>query len=883
MSNKTILKYFVCSIYLLCQQVASSQCIENGNVWEDSWISCTQSNNPNPARPSSHWMLFEFNQAESISTSIIWNANRTGESTMGVNTMMVDYSVDGTTWQTLGNFSLAKATESTVYNGTNGPDLGGMFVKKILFTVLTTHGHPTCASIAEVQFNVDTNSCYGITDECGICDGPGKTSWYLDADNDGLGDADVVQLACIQPIGYVANNDDLCDTGIYGWADIGPLFEENGCTGCHGNSGGLDLTSFTTTIAGGNKCGTSLLTGNNLVGVITIEGFNGCTAPINGPRMNDRVGGAMDATELAMIQSWVDSGAPEFCQCIAGAPDSDNDGVCDNMDQCPGFDNQLIGTACDDGLVCTINDIIDNNCNCVGQPVIDSDEDGVCDTQDVSPNEPCTADGTIDGIEPAGWTGAESNDCDSDGVPLGQGDLDDFESCINQNGFVPSTACTCNTSMQVGGGQFISDIGVGPSPANGGGQPDGLRSGAVSGHDRLTIGYPYMTKNTEICFQVEFTEVDGTALFELNGIGTYVFTNTTGATDYGFQEFCFQTVEDGPQTIVIRETGDGFIYIDGSTYEYCPCTLSDPEELSPDCQCPNNQFQFTGNFHSTLGGIDDQENSSGLPDNVFTNNITSLDTLILTYPQLQANTKICVTAGFNDPNAVLHLVQSGQIYVFSNGTGDITFAQQEFCFITPEVLIDDLLYVTERGDGWAKFDGSVAYACNPCLSSDPDSDGDGLCDSNDPCPNSYTDDFDHDGICDDLDICLGFDDTIDSDGDGIPNGCDICPAGNDLVDSDSDGVPNACDQCPGSDDSIDSDFDGIPNACDTTPCLNFLTELNHPILLSDQSVNYEILTDGFVLNNRNLDYTAGQNLNFEKGFEVKSGSIFHAEIKPCSN
>ena len=673
----------------------------------------------------------------------------------------------------------------------------------------------------------------------------------------------------------------MCDTGIYGWADIGPLFEENGCTGCHGNSGGLDLTSFNSISLGGNKCGTNLLTGNNLVGVITITGFNGCSAPISGPRMNDRVGGAMDADELAMIQSWIDSGAPEFCQCLADAPDSDNDGVCDNMDRCPGYDNRLIGNQCNDDQACTINDRIDENCNCVGTPRVDSDNDGVCDARDMAPNDPCTADGIIDGIEPVAWKGSESNDCDMDGVPLGQGDLDDFESCINQNGFVPSSACACDTDMQVGGGQFISHSTVGNSPANGAGLPDGLRSGAISGLDRLLIGFPYMTKNTEICFQVEFTDIAGVALFELNGIGTYVFENTTGLPDFGMQEFCFHTVEDGPQTVDIRESGLGFIYIDGSTYEYCPCNLSDPEELSPDCQCPNNQFQSTGIFDSTLGGIFNEENSSGLPDNVFTNNISSLDTLILSYPQLQASTKICVTAGFNDPNAVLHLVQSGQIYVFSNGTGDITFAQQEFCFITPDVLTDNLLYITERGDGWAKFDGSITYACNSCLSSDPDTDGDGLCDSNDPCPNSYTDDLDHDGVCDDLDICLGFDDNIDSDGDGVPNGCDICPAGNDLADSDSDGVPNACDQCPGYDDTIDSDLDGIPNACDNTPCHNFLTELNQSVLLSDQSVNFQILSNGFVQNNRDLEYTAGQHLLFDRGFEVKSGSTFLAEIRPC--
>ncbi|MDC0304050.1 T9SS type A sorting domain-containing protein, partial [Flavobacteriales bacterium] len=46
--------------------------------------------------------------------------------------------------------------------------------------------------------------------------------------------------------------------------------------------------------------------------------------------------------------------------------DSDNDGVCDADDQCPGSDDALIGTACDDGNECTTDDVYDANCGCSG-------------------------------------------------------------------------------------------------------------------------------------------------------------------------------------------------------------------------------------------------------------------------------------------------------------------------------------------------------------------------------------------------------------------------------------------------------------------------------------------------------------------------------------
>ena len=46
------------------------------------------------------------------------------------------------------------------------------------------------------------------TDICGICAGPGEDRYYLDADGDGLGDAEIAADACVQPDGFVDNDDD---------------------------------------------------------------------------------------------------------------------------------------------------------------------------------------------------------------------------------------------------------------------------------------------------------------------------------------------------------------------------------------------------------------------------------------------------------------------------------------------------------------------------------------------------------------------------------------------------------------------------------------------------------------------------------------------------
>lgn len=142
------------------------------------------------------------------------------------------------------------------------------------------------------------------------------------------------------------------------------------------------------------------------------------------------------------------------------------------------------------------------------------------------------------------------------------------------------------------------------------------------------------------------------------------------------------------------------------------------------------------------------------------------------------------------------------------------------------------------GSSTALNDGS-AYSPG-----DPDSDGDGLCNSADPCPADPLNDADGDGACGNVDNCPEVPNPTqeDADGDGLGDACDACPhdANNDVdrdgvcgdvdnclnafnraqLDTDGDGLGDLCDNCPTVSNpypQADTDYDGAGDACDCQP------------------------------------------------------------------
>ncbi len=128
----------------------------------------------------------------------------------------------------------------------------------------------------------------------------------------------VLGAAPLCDIVYTPNPDycaDPCAPGTPVWADALAIFSSSGCTAsnCHGGgASGLTLTTYSGFTAGGNQCGSSITTGSLLTDIISV-GSTSCGGDGNIPAMNNFTGGAVDATELALLQAWIDAGARESC------------------------------------------------------------------------------------------------------------------------------------------------------------------------------------------------------------------------------------------------------------------------------------------------------------------------------------------------------------------------------------------------------------------------------------------------------------------------------------------------------------------------------------------------------------------------------------------
>ena len=158
----------------------------------------------------------------------------------------------------------------------------------------------------------------------------------------------------------------------------------------------------------------------------------------------------------------VDDRYDNNCNCAGTFTDTDNDGVSDICDACPGSDDSidtnnngkpdgcdlcldLKGKSCDDGDPCTENDRYGDNCNCVGT-LSDTDGDGTPNGCDLCPGGDDRIDTNNNGIPDA---------CEECALKEGK-PCDDGDPCTVDDRY--DNDCNCIGTIEDSDGDTVPDV-----------------------------------------------------------------------------------------------------------------------------------------------------------------------------------------------------------------------------------------------------------------------------------------------------------------------------------------------------------------------------------------------------------------------------------------
>lgn len=136
---------------------------ELDNRADDAWLSCSPGTNPYVSERSGyHWIHYDLGGTYSVQSTHVWNYNVSGLRLRGFRNVVIDYSVDGNTWFTLGNYTFPYASGNQGYSGFTGPHFNGESARYIMITSLDNPA--SCRGLSKVTFEVE--SCPARGTEC---------------------------------------------------------------------------------------------------------------------------------------------------------------------------------------------------------------------------------------------------------------------------------------------------------------------------------------------------------------------------------------------------------------------------------------------------------------------------------------------------------------------------------------------------------------------------------------------------------------------------------------------------------------------------------------------------------------------------------------------
>lgn len=111
--------------------------------------------NPNPERPTGHWIMYDLGAPHHLFESRIWNLNAPGLTGQGVQNVNFDVSIDGLNWLPWGSFQVPEAPGNSSYSGTEGPFFDGLVGRYLLMSIETNWDGSGCAGFAEIRVDIE--------------------------------------------------------------------------------------------------------------------------------------------------------------------------------------------------------------------------------------------------------------------------------------------------------------------------------------------------------------------------------------------------------------------------------------------------------------------------------------------------------------------------------------------------------------------------------------------------------------------------------------------------------------------------------------------------------------------------------------------------------
>ncbi len=119
----------------------------------DGWISCSPSQSPNEERGTLHWIMYDLGHFYQLGELKVWNSNIPDSTDIGIQNIILDYSLDGMNWTEYGEYTLSQGPASSIYEGEVLTDLNNTTVRYLLINASSNYGG-TCYGLSEIRIGI---------------------------------------------------------------------------------------------------------------------------------------------------------------------------------------------------------------------------------------------------------------------------------------------------------------------------------------------------------------------------------------------------------------------------------------------------------------------------------------------------------------------------------------------------------------------------------------------------------------------------------------------------------------------------------------------------------------------------------------------------------